>query len=230
MDYTNHTFDAERAALSQGSQGGGAPGGAPELLQGLLWGIAHRRSLGLSRFKPDDVNPKLIELMLEAANWAPSHRDTEPWRFCVFTGEGRGALADAFEQAYRYDIQESGEEFREDHLKAHRDRAFAAPVWIAIAVDPPHEPDGTPVTSEEEEVMAVSCAVHNLHLVASAAGLAGMWHSKGSSIHPAVGKALGWEAPARLLGMFHCGWPKVDWPAGERKPIAEKVRWFDGRE
>ena len=53
--------------------------------------ILNRRSMGLSRLKPDPVDHALIEQMLEAANWAPSHGDTEPWRFTVFAGEGRAA-------------------------------------------------------------------------------------------------------------------------------------------
>lgn len=29
-----------------------------------------------------------LEQMLEAANWAPTHGRTEPWRFVVLSGEG----------------------------------------------------------------------------------------------------------------------------------------------
>ena len=49
--------------------------------------IKDRRSLGLSRLSDKPVDRALIEQMLEAANWAPSHGDTHPWRFTVWMGE-----------------------------------------------------------------------------------------------------------------------------------------------
>ncbi len=180
----------------------------------VLWdAIRNRRSMGLSRLKPDAVDRDRIERMLEAANWAPSHGDTEPWRFTVFSGDGRGALAQLFEAA-------SGQE-------GAGKRAFAAPVWIAIGMAPALQDDGSLLMTEEEEVMAVACAVQNLHLMASALGLAGMWHSKGTSVHPAVARGLGLEPPSRLLGFFMCGWPATDWLTSTRRPLLEKIRWVE---
>lgn len=179
----------------------------------LFAAIKHRRSMGLSRLKPDAVDRSLIERMLEAANWAPSHGDTEPWRFTVFTGDGRERLAALFETAH-------GDE------NAHK-RAFAAPVWIAIGMAPALKEDGSLLMSQDEEMMAVACAVQNLHLMATALGLAGMWHSKGISVHPAVAQGLGLEPPACLLGFFLCGWPATDWLTSTRRPLSEKVRWVE---
>jgi nitroreductase len=184
----------------------------------LLTLLKHRRSMGLSRLKPDPVNRQLIERMLEAANWAPSNEDTEPWRFAVFTGDGRERLAKIFEAAYHDD--QTGP----DHDGA-RKRAFAAPLWISIGMSPGLQEDGTLLMSEDEEIMAVACAVQNLHLMAQASGLVGMWHSKGSSVHPAVAKALGLEAPARLLGFFMCGWPSTEPLTSSRRPLDGKVTW-----
>lgn len=192
--------------------------------QALLDAIAHRRSLGLSRLSPAPVDREILEAMLEAANWAPSHEDTEPWRFTVFSGEGRQKLADMFGEAYRSD---AGDDFREDRYEANRARAFSAPVWISLGVEPALNEDGSLKMTEEEEIMAVACAVQNLHLVASAYGLAGMWHSKGTSVHPKVAEALGLARPNRLLGMFFCGWPIVTWPEGERGAWTDKVTWHE---
>jgi nitroreductase len=77
-------------------------GGAVEA---LCQAIAHRRSLGVARLSPDPVAPHLIQRALEAADWAPSHGDTEPWRFTVYTGDSRHALGEAFAQAYRSDAK-----------------------------------------------------------------------------------------------------------------------------
>lgn len=192
--------------------------------EALYGAILHRRSMGLSRLSPEPVDRALIENMLEAANWAPSHGDTEPWRFTVFMGEGRHALAELFEQAQQEDMAQNPQARpRESAAK----RAFAAPVWISIGMAPGRKPDGSLLMSIDEELMAVACAVQNLHLMASALGLAGMWHSKGSSVHPTVARGLGLEAPDRLLGFFMCGWPNSDWLASTRRPLEEKVRWVE---
>lgn len=193
----------------------------------LMSAIAHRRSMGLSRMSDAPVARELIEKVLAAANWAPSHKDTEPWRFTVFSGEGRAKLASLFEAAYLTDHRDTPDPVAR---QGYRDRAFASPVWIAIAMEPGVGADGKPLVPEIEEVMAVSGAVLNLHLMASALGLAGMWHSKGVSIHPAVASGLGLREPRFLLGFFMLGWPNCEWMEGERGPIEKKVTWVKGHE
>ena len=49
----------------------------------VLEAIRTRRSI--RRFKSEPVPPELIEKMLEAARWAPSSADSEPWEFIVVT-------------------------------------------------------------------------------------------------------------------------------------------------
>ena len=178
--------------------------------------IKNRRSMGLSRLRDQPVDRALIEQMLEAANWAPSHGDTQPWRFTVFMGEGRAQLAELFALAMQ------------EPEAAHK-RAFAAPVWISLGMAPARRADGSLKMSAEEELLAVACAVQNLHLMAQSLGIAGMWHSKGSSVHPAVAAGLGLDAPDRLLGFFMCGWPSTDWLTSERQPLSDRVRWVENQ-
>jgi len=199
-----------------------------DVVDALCAAIAHRRSLGVARLKPDAVAPELIQRTLVAADWAPSHGDTEPWRYTVFTGESRRALGEAFAEAYRQDAEAEGD-YREETFQAQRERSFGSPVWIAIGMEPALRPDGKLKMTVEEELMAVSGSVQNLHLVASAQGLAGMWLSKGVFRHPHVAKFVGLSGPeSRLLGFFILGWPAIPWPAGERRPLEEKVRWVEG--
>ena len=185
--------------------------------QAIFDAIKNRRSMGLSRLSDRPVPRELIEQMLEAANWAPSHGDTQPWRFTVFMGEGRAQLADLFASASE----------KEGAREAAEKRAFAAPVWISIGLSPARRADGTLKMSLDEELMAVACAVQNLHLMAQSLSIAGMWHSKGPSVHPAVAAGLGLEAPDQLLGFFMCGWPSGDWLTSTREPIFERVRWIE---
>lgn len=49
--------------------------------------IKTRRSIGLVSEEP--VSKELIEKIIEAGTWAPSHYRTEPWKFFVLTGDSR---------------------------------------------------------------------------------------------------------------------------------------------
>ncbi|HEY3281228.1 MAG TPA: nitroreductase [Armatimonadota bacterium] len=190
----------------------------------LMAAIRGRRSFKLSQLRRDPVDPKLIGRVLEAANWAPSHGQTEPWRLTVFTGDARRDLGEAFAEAYRLQAEEAGD-FSATAQEAQRDRVWEAPVWISVGVSPALKPDGSPRMPLEEETIAVGCALHNLHLMATALGLGGKWTTGAVVRHPSVARWLGLEPPARLLGFFYLGYPAVEWPEGKRRPLAEKVRW-----
>lgn len=190
----------------------------------LFRAIETRRSLGLARLKEDPVPPDVLAQLLAAANWAPSHGDTEPWRFQVFTGDARERLGDWFAEAYRQDAEASGN-FKPETWAAHRDRALSAPAWISLGLSPARRDNGDLLMTITEERMALACAVQNLHLAATAHGLTGLWHSKGVSVHPHVRDQLGLLPPEELWGFFFLGYPKVPWPDGERGPWQEKVIW-----
>jgi nitroreductase len=55
------------------------PAFTSDAIETLCNAIAHRRSMGLARIHADQpIDPSLIERLLQAADWAPSHGDTEP--------------------------------------------------------------------------------------------------------------------------------------------------------
>jgi nitroreductase len=189
----------------------------PDLLLQFLKG---RRSQGLKEMQPDPVDPAQIEMMLEAATWAPSHGLTEPWRFTVFTGEGRAKLADAFGEAYRQ--LTPPDKFDRRGWQAQYDRAWQASAWISLGM----VTDGR--MPEWEEMSAVAIAAHNMQLMACSLGLACKWTSGAVAIHPHVANMLALEPPAKLLGFLYLGKP-VSGPApATRRPLAEKVTWVAG--
>ncbi len=60
----------------------------------VLEAIKTRRSI--RRYKPDPVDEKTLETILEAARWAPSWANTQCWRFVVVSDDAAKAqLADA---------------------------------------------------------------------------------------------------------------------------------------
>src|SRR4051812_2419602 len=121
--------------------------------------IARRRSFGVKELRPDPVPPEYINLILEAANWAPNHGKTEPWRFIVYTGAGRATLSAAFAEAYR--LGTPPEKFDPAGQAVQRDKVWQAPVWIGMGLVP-----GTnPKIPEVEEIMAVASAAQNMQLL-----------------------------------------------------------------
>jgi nitroreductase len=189
--------------------------------QALFEIIRNRRSVGLSRLLPDPIDLDAVRWMLDAARWAPNHGLTEPWRFTVYTGEARRPLSEAFAEAYRQ--MNPGDSYSEEQETRQRNRPFQAPVWIAVVT---HR-DENPKMPEWEDVIAVGCAVHNMHLMAYSLGLGAKWSSGKVSSHPHVAQFVGVQAPSKLLGFFYIGKLAGEWPECQRSPLEEKVRWAE---
>ena len=95
----------------------------PEALYGVL---KERRSINLQDVLPDAIDPACIQQMLKAANWAPSHGHTEPWRFTVFVGSAREKLGAVFAKAYQ--LVTPAERFDATVMAFNRERVLRAPV------------------------------------------------------------------------------------------------------
>lgn len=191
----------------------------PEHVAVVRQAIATRRSFALGDLSDQLVARAYIDHILEAANWAPSHGKTEPWRFVVYTGEARQQLGAAFGTAFRLIHPQHAP--GSDGEKAQITRAFQAPVWIALGMRPSGK------MPEWEDLVAMGCAVQNMHLMASALGLAGKWTSGATAMHPHVAEVVGFAPDTKLYGFFYIGHPAVTWPEGVRQPIDAKVRWVD---
>lgn len=184
--------------------------------------IRRRRSIKPADMDPErPVDPKLVASILENANWAPTHGMTEPWRFFVFSDEARETLADWLQELYQK--LTPADQFRQDKYDKMGNNPMLAPIVIAIGMKR-QEIEKIP---EIEEVAAVACAVQNMHLTASAIGLAGFWSSPPILYTDEAREWLGMESEKdKCLGLFYLGWPKSeDWPMGKRGPIEEKVIW-----
>ena len=185
----------------------------------LLNVMANRRSFALKDITTDPVDHALIVQLLEAANWAPSHGKTEPWRFVIYSGAARQQLSDAFGSAFQAlnPAQPAGSAGE----LTQSQRVWQAPVWIALGMQPSQK------MPEWEDLIAFGSAVQNMHLMASALGLASKWTSGAVVLHPSVATAVGFAPDTKLYGFFYVGHPAIAWPAGQRRPVADKVRWVD---
>jgi len=185
--------------------------------------IRQRRSVKPALMDPEKpVDAALLDTLLENANWAPTHGLTEPWRFTVFTGSARQKLAGFLQGLYQ--VLTPAHAFKKEKLEKLGRNPLLAPVVLAICMQ---RGNNTKIP-ELEEVEAVACAVQNLHLSASAAGLAGFWSTPPILSSAELRAFLGLGDKDACLGLFYLGWPKEGEPLPEsrRSPMKDKVTWF----
>ena len=142
--------------------------------------IRTRRSI--RRYTKEAVATTLIRRLLEAAAWAPSAHNRQPWRFAVITKSGdKDRLATAMGLRLRADRTADGDDPAEIERDVSRSyaRLTGAPVLIVVClsmVDMDAYPD--PVRKHNEWVMAAqstAMAAQNMLLQAHAEGLAACW-------------------------------------------------------
>ncbi len=180
--------------------------------------IRDRRTIYPEFFSERKVHTEQIELLLNNAIWAPTHGMTQPWRFTVMREKSLESLSAYLTEAY---TKASGESFNEMKFERLKQRPLKASAVIAVAMSP--DPKGK--IMELEEIEAVACAVQNMHLTATAQGLAFFW-STPKFLYSAVHNtffSLG--EGDKILGLIYLGYPKGDWPKGQRKPIEYCTTW-----
>jgi len=177
--------------------------------------IRNRRSMFVAQFKENDpVEDHIIEEMLENANWAPTHKLTEPWAFTVFTGDGLKEFADFQADLYKERAERNGN-FNETTYTKFKENPLKASHIIAIAMKRDLKAN-LPVM---EEIASVAMAVQNMYLTANAHGLAAYWGTGGPTFYPEAKPYFGLEEEDMLMGFFYVAKPATDrWPVGKRRP------------
>ena len=77
----------------------------------------------------------MIETILDAGTWAPSHHVTNPWRFVVIAGDERRKFGEISAQSKLERMQREGRSIAGEAEVLIR-KAFRAPVIIAVGVEP----------------------------------------------------------------------------------------------
>ncbi len=181
--------------------------------------IAQRRSVFPPVFTDQPIEKDVLLQLLENANWAPSHRKTEPWRFQVFRGQALTRLADFMAMAYR----ERTPDAAHSEIKEQKTRKNILRSDTVIVIILHRDPDER--VPEWEEIAAVAAAVQNLWLSATAYGLGGYWSTP--STMPDLTNWLELPEGQRVIGLFYLGHYKMPFTLGQRGPSAEKILWVE---
>ena len=169
------------------------------------------------------VDDNIIKQLLENANWAPTHKLTEPWRFVVFTGEGLKKLA-TFQGACYTTVTRADGTFREERYQGLITKPMQSSHIISIGM----KRDEKKSVPDVEELGAVYCAVENMYLTATAYGVGCYLSSGGITYFEEAKEFFGLGKDDRLLGFLNIGMPKGSLHEGKRRPVEEKVRWVRG--
>lgn len=165
---------------------------------------------------PDSVLASLVELAI----WAPNHKLTEPWRFCIVAAPRLPALADAVEAGLR----SSGMPEHAAAGQSNKIRGILAGAGGLIAlIRKTNEADPL---RDREDYAACACALQNIQLGAWGQGYAGYWTTSAALIGPGVAAFWGLQSGEELTGAIVLGIAAGPAAAVRRKPAAEITTWL----
>jgi nitroreductase len=178
--------------------------------------IKRRRSVFPGQYNSTPIGKEDLQRILEAANWAPTHKRTEPWRFKVLTGESRDKLGLFLSLKYM-ETEAKPRKIKVRKFIENPKRA-AAVICICMQKDPGER---LPVW---EEVAATAMAVQNMWLCCTEMGIGCYWSSPG--LIRFMGEFLELNQGEECLGFLYMGYYDDIPPEVERRPIGEKVTWM----
>ncbi|MFT5336125.1 MAG: nitroreductase [Luteibaculaceae bacterium] len=182
--------------------------------------IRDRRTVVPENFSDRKVHRELVEMMIGNAVWAPTHGKTQPWRFTVFQDNSLVRLGNKLAELYKSETPE--EIFSLSKFEKLNNRPAMASVVIAVHMERQAE-ERIP---EVEEVEAVACGVQNLLLTATAYGIGSFWSSPKLIYGQGFSEFLNIGPKDQCLGLIYLGYPKGEWPKGQRKPIEYVTQWL----
>ena len=177
--------------------------------------IKKRRSVFPAQYNDKPISRAMIEQVLEVANWAPTHKRTEPWRFRVLQGEALGRLGKFLQNKYLRTESEP-KQFKAKKLLENPQKAGAI-IAICMQRDPGER------LPEWEEIAATAMAVQNMWLQCTEMGIGAYWSSPGLIQY--MDEFFDFSEGERCLGFFYMGNYDEHPEPGPRSPITGKTTW-----
>jgi len=197
--------------------------------------IKSRRSIMPKDYSGEEVSQEEIERLLEAANWAPTHHRSEPWRYVVVSGaSGVNDYLDTIETWYNDNKEDIPDDEYQQYLKkiSSTRNTWPSKVSHLIVIGMARQALPEKKLPEWEEICSVATSVQNMHLaLTSAPGLAGYWSShtwcRSFRDSGAMREYCGLkDAEDRVFGCFVIGKVEGDKTfKGHRRDVKEKVIW-----
>jgi nitroreductase len=180
------------------------------------------RQRACREFRADPVDDDLVERCLEAATFAPSAENRQPWAFVVVRDpEARALIGELTRRAWRGGGRQHSEPRLTSGLLADVDRGAeggvaAAPVLVVACGDTRL---GLAVTLPA----SIFPAIQNLLLAATALGLGSALTTLPVAFGDELRTALTLPSPVQPLAVVPLGWPARALGPPRRQPVSEKA-------
>lgn len=182
--------------------------------------IKDRRTIYPEQYTDRKVLHDQIRTIITNATWAPTHGNTQPWRFQIFhSPESRQELSNVLGEIYTKNTP--ADKFNEMSFNKITSRPLKSTVAIVVNM----KRDEKEKISEMDEMLAVACAIQNMYLTCTAFGLGGFWNTPGASRSEEFKEYLKLEEKDRCMGIFYIGYPAIEWPKAHRKPLEYVAEW-----
>ena len=187
----------------------------------IIESIFHRRNITPDTFNNEVISTEIIQSLLEAANQAPTHGYTEPWRFVVYEKQAIQHFTDAHAEMYKEST--AGEKFSENNYLKIKNRGEKASHLIAVWM----KRGNNPKIPRLEEICSVACAIQNIWLLASSKQIGMYWGTGGMVHHQSMKTFFSLAEEDEMIGLLFLGYTDNEWPKGRRVvPMSEKVKWI----
>lgn len=181
-------------------------------IEALLEVMRNRRHNG--RVKADPVPDGHLKKLLEAACWAPSGNNAQPWEFVVVkSAETKTKIREIMEGPARPGAP-------------HAAPAADAPAIIVVCGDTRLK-ESYPENVNRQEVFysSLAASIQNLHLAATALGLATSWGTVREASMPSLQKLLDLPEGVEIIALVRVGYPLEIPSPRQRRPIEETVHY-----
>ena len=179
--------------------------------------IKNRRSIKPGVMNSQKIPNGHIAALLELADWAPNHGNTQPWQFVVYADASKFSA----DHAALYQKSTAVETFNPTtfnnitHLGDNVSHVIIASM----------KRGDLPKIPPFEEIAAASAAIQNLLIGATALNIASFWSTGGMALRPEFKEFLELGEDDNVLGILYLGYTD-EHPEGKRKtPVEDKVRW-----
>ncbi|HKG05509.1 MAG TPA: nitroreductase [Pedobacter sp.] len=180
--------------------------------------IKRRRSIFPVSYTSQEVPLEIIQQILESANYAPTHKLTQPWRFIVFRNEGKLKLGQELARLYREVTPEH--QFLQKKHDSIIEKAGQASCIITLNLH--LHADKVP---EWEELAALACAVQNMALTAEALNVGAYWSSPGMLAE--LKYYLNLDEQEKCYGLFYMGYHDEPPREAMRQSLQDKIKWVE---
>ena len=188
--------------------------------------MKNRRSI--RKYSARKVSRKILNEILEAARWAPSAHNSQPWRFTILNKtEEKKVLAEDMAKAWITDLVKSQIplEHAMESAKLSTERFTRAPTLIIVGVTRTDIPKHISASGNRVErdlaIQSLGAAIQNMLLVAHSLGLGACWFCAPAFCKTEVRKALHLPDEFEPQALITFGYAAEKPEAPRRKPLSE---------